>query len=96
MLYTHLHHGFGGKSGMYVPVTLEIDGEMKFYRPARGPPLARATLRGTRLCQILGAKKLRPKKSKKKLIFLFFVAISKTRPIFDFDHFFRRRPSLAH
>ena len=80
---------------MYGPVTLKIDGEMKFYRPACGPPLAWAAPRGAghpRVCQISGPKKSGPKKSKKKLIFLFFVAISKPRPVFDFDHFFRRRP----
>ena len=79
---------------MYGPVTLEIDGEMKFSRPACGPPLAWAAPRGAghpRLCQISGPKKSGPKKSKKKLKFLFFVAVSKTRPVFDFDHFFRRR-----
>ena len=31
---------------MYGPVTLKIDGEMKFYRLARGPPFAWATPRG--------------------------------------------------
>ena len=37
-------------------------------------------------------KKSGPKKSKKKLKNQFFVAISKTRPVFHFDHFFRGRP----
>ena len=41
---------------------------------------------------ISGPKKSGPKKSKKRVNFLFFVAISKMRPVFDFDHFFRRRP----
>ena len=46
MLYPHLNHGFGGECGMYGPVTLEIDGEMKFYRSARSPLLPGLPLGG--------------------------------------------------
>ena len=83
---------------MYVRVTLKIDGEMKFYRPARGPPLAWATPGGaaTHDSAKFRVQKIGTKKIEKKVDFLFFVAISKTRPVFDFDHFFRRRPSPAH
>ena len=35
MLYHHLNHGFGGVCGINGPVSLEIGGEMKFYRWAR-------------------------------------------------------------
>ena len=45
VLYTHLDHGFGGDGGMYGSITLKIDGEMKFYRSARSPPLAWPTTR---------------------------------------------------
>ena len=72
---------------MYGPVTLEIDGEMKFSRPARGPPLARATPRGA----ATQPRKIGTPKIAKKVEF-FSVAVPKTRPVFNFDHFFRRRP----
>ena len=42
--------------------------------------------------EISGPKKSAQKKSQKKLKFSFFVAVSKTRPVFNFDHFFRLRP----
>ena len=36
VLHTHLTHGFGGNCGTTGPVTLENDGDMKFYRWSRG------------------------------------------------------------
>ena len=39
-----------------------------------------------------GSEKIQTKKIQKKVEKLIFVAISKTRPVFNFDHFFRRRP----
>ena len=81
---------------MYGPVTLKIDGEMNFYRSARRTPLAWPTTWGAggaaTTLPNFGSEKIRTKKIEKKLKFLFFVAISKTRPVFYFDHFFRRRP----
>ena len=56
---------------MYGPVTLEIDGEMKFYRSARRTPLAWPTTRGeggapTTLPNF-GSEKIRTKKIQKKV-----------------------------
>ena len=62
---------------MYGPVTLETDGEMKFYHLARSPPLPDLPLGGgggghPRLCQISGPKKSGPKKMEKKVEILIF------------------------
>ena len=76
MLQTHLNHGFGGKSGMYGPVTLKLDGEMKFYRPACGPPLGLgyAPLGGPPPTTLpnFGSEKIGTKKIEKKDYFLIF------------------------
>ena len=74
MLYTHLNHGFGGKSGMYGPVTLKIDGEMKFYCSVRAPPLPGLPLGGGAPTTLpnFGSKKIRTKKIEKKVEILTF------------------------
>ena len=89
MLYTHLHHGFGGKSGMYGPVTLEIDGEMKFYRSARSPPLPGLPLGGREggaptTLPNFGSEKIRTKKIEKKVEILIFRRDFKNAPGFRF------------
>ena len=68
VLYPHLNHGFGGECGMYGPVTLKIDGEMKFDRPARGRPLAWATPGGaaTHDSAKFRVRKNRDQKNRKK------------------------------
>ena len=55
MLYIHLNNGFGGVCAINGPVSLKIDGEMKFYRWARstGPrPPYPGSKRLRKKCQI--------------------------------------------
>ena len=86
MLYTHLHHGFGGKSGIYGPVTLKIDGEMKFYRSARNPPLPDLPLGGggggTHDSAKFRIRKNRDQKNQKKVEILIFCRDFKNAPGF--------------
>ena len=75
---------------MYGPVTLEIDGEMKFYLAACSPPLAWPTTRvgGSHDSAKFWVRKNPDQKNPKKSGNLnFLVAISKMRPVFDFDIF---------
>ena len=71
------------------PVTLEIDGEMKFYRSARRTPLTWPTTRGggggapTTLPNF-GSEKIRTKKIAKKVEILIFRRDFKNAPGFRF------------
>ena len=73
---------------MYGPVTLEIDGEMIFYRLARRTPLAWLTTMGgggaPRTLPNFGSEKIRTKKIEKKVEILIFRRDFKNAPGFRF------------
>ena len=71
---------------MYGTVTLEIDGEMKFYRLARSPALPGLPLVGEAPTTLpnFGSEKIRTKKIEKKVEILIFRRDFKNAPGFRF------------
>ena len=69
---------------MYGPVTLKIDGEMKFYRSACSPPLLGLPLGGGGggAATTFGSEKIRTKKIGKKFVILIFRRDFKNTPGF--------------